>query len=225
MSLVKQPFAGDKKFGQSVLYPLEKRFLNWFIPKVPAWIGSYELTLMTFFWSMLVVVGSYLARNNTTWLWIVSLIIFLQYFTDLIDGALGRLRNTGLVKWGYYMDHLLDYLFLCSLLIGYSFFLAEAEKDMLFYILIVLAAFMINSFLSFAATNKFQITYKGIGPTELRFLFIAINSSLALFGTTGLGGALPVVLVVLIGGLAYVVFETQKQLFDDDMQAKKEKQS
>ncbi len=220
MSLVNEPFAGNKKYGQSVLYPLEKRFLAWFLPKIPAWIGSYELTLATVVWSILAVSFSYLARDQSTWLWGVSLVIFLQYFTDLIDGALGRFRNTGLIKWGYYMDHLLDYLFLCSLLAGYSFFLAEAEKDMLFYILIVLAAFMINSFLSFAATNKFQITYKGIGPTELRFVFIAINSSLALFGTTGLGGALPLVLVVLVGGLLYVVFQTQKQLFEDDMRTK-----
>lgn len=222
MNATSQNFAGDKKYGSSVLYPLEKRFLDWFIPKIPHSIGSYQLTLMTLVWSILVVVGSFLARNNATWLWMVSLIIFLQYFTDLIDGAVGRFRNTGLIKWGYYMDHLLDYLFLCSLLIGYSFFLAEAEKDMLFYILIVLAAFMINSFLSFAATNKFQITYKGIGPTELRFVFIGINSSLALFGTTGLGGALPFVLATLIAGLIYVVFQTQKQLFDQDMQAKED---
>ena len=32
------------------------------------------------------------------------------------------------------------------------------------------------SFLSFAATNEFQIAYYGIGPTEIRIGYIALNT-------------------------------------------------
>jgi hypothetical protein len=36
-----------------------------------------------------------------------------QWFTDCLDGALGRYRDTGIPKWGYYMDHFLDFVFMC----------------------------------------------------------------------------------------------------------------
>ena len=38
--------------------------------------------------------------------------IVLHYFTDHFDGKLGKYRDTGLRKWGFYMDHLFDYGFL-----------------------------------------------------------------------------------------------------------------
>jgi phosphatidylglycerophosphate synthase len=31
-------------------------------------------------------------------------VIVFQYITDLLDGEIGRKRNTGLIKWGFYMD-------------------------------------------------------------------------------------------------------------------------
>ena len=35
---------------------------------------------------------------------------------------------------------------------------------------------MAVSFLSFAATNQFQIAYYGIGPTEIRIGYVALNT-------------------------------------------------
>jgi hypothetical protein len=52
----------------------------------------------------------------------------MQYVTDHYDGKIGKYRNTGLVRWGYYMDHLLDYVFLCSIIIGYAFILPEKSR-------------------------------------------------------------------------------------------------
>ena len=138
-----------------------------------------------------------------------------------LDGAIGRHRNTGLIKWGYYMDHFLDYLFLCSILIGYSFLIAAPYKIMLFFILALFGAFMVNSFLSFAATNQFKIAYLGVGPTEIRVGFIIVNSFLA-YNSTFLAPALPYVLVGSLFGLFVTVFKTQQQLLKLDMQIKAE---
>ncbi|GAF88430.1 unnamed protein product, partial [marine sediment metagenome] len=177
-------FRGDRKEGQSLLHRPEDRLKAWLIPKVPRCVETYHLTVSTVAWSLLILVFSFLARYDMRWMWLTSLMIVMQYLTDLLDGAIGRERDTGLVKWGYYMDHFLDYLFLCSILIGYSLLLPDHFKYMLFFVLALFGAFMVNSFLSFAATNSFRISYLGIGPTEIRILFILINTLLIVFGKT-----------------------------------------
>ena len=113
-----QGFAGATKTSTSILSPLERRMVSTVLPKLPAWLETYHLTLLTPVWSALIIAFSSLAAGNIRWLWLVSLMVLLQYLTDHFDGKVGRYRNTGLVKWGFYMDHLLDYFFGCSVLAG-----------------------------------------------------------------------------------------------------------
>jgi phosphatidylglycerophosphate synthase len=214
-------FAGDKKFGASILHNAETRLKNWLVPMVPKGVETYHLTVTTVLWSVLIIVFSFFAKYNMHWLWLVSLMIFFQYITDLLDGEIGRRRNTGLIKWGFYMDHFLDYIFLFAILIGYSMILPAKFHYILFFILAMFGAFMVNSFLSFAATNEFKISYLGIGPTEIRGIFIGVNTLLILFGKTYLARALPWVLAGATFGLFVVVFKTQKMLWKIDMENKK----
>jgi len=214
-------FAGDKKVGMSFLGPLEKKLVQKCVPLIPKGIETYHLTLLTIPTSLFIILFSALANVNMNFLWLVSLMIFWQYITDLFDGALGRYRNTGLIKWGYYMDHFLDYIFLCSILIGYSILLPAEFQFLQFCLLGIFGAFMVNSFLSFAATNEFRISYLGIGPTEVRLAFILVNTFLILFGKTYMGITLPFILGLSLVGLAVTVYHTQKQIWDLDMKAKK----
>jgi phosphatidylglycerophosphate synthase len=214
-------FNGHKKEGKAIFNDLEKIIVNKFVSRVPKFIETYHLTYMTILWSLGVILFSFLAKWDVNWLWLVSLMIVFQYITDLFDGAVGRFRNTGLVKWGYYMDHFLDYLFLCSILIGYSFILPDRFKYILFFILALFGGFMVSTFLSFAATNQFRIAHLGVGPTEIRLIFIIINTLLILFGKTHMAMALPYVLVFSLLGLIVVVYQSQKQIWDLDMKIKK----
>lgn len=214
-------FAGDKKVGRNILYTPETKLKQWIVPRIPKRIQTYHLTMLTLLWSAGVLVFSYLAQTNMQWLWGASAMLVAQWLSDLLDGELGRYRKTGLIKWGYFMDHYLDYAFLCSILIGYSFFTPERFYLMYFFILALLIAFMVQSFLSFAASNAFRISYFGIGPTEMRLVFIAINTAFIFFGTTYLGFTLPAVLITAFIGLQIVVYRTQRELWRTDMQAKK----
>ncbi|HYE59820.1 MAG TPA: CDP-alcohol phosphatidyltransferase family protein [Candidatus Kapabacteria bacterium] len=215
-------FGGDKKVGQSLLGPLEKRLVTLMTPHVPQWLSTSTLTYSTILWSLLIILFSFLAQWDIRALWMVSFMIFLQWLTDSLDGAVGRYRNTGLIRWGYYMDHFLDYIFLCSILIGYSFILPDHFKYLLFFILAIFGAFMVNSYLSFAATNEFRISYLGIGPTEIRLVFITINTLLILFGTTHLAFALPYVLGFSLFGLCVVVARASSSIWKIDMDRKKD---
>jgi archaetidylinositol phosphate synthase len=213
-------FAGDVKVGWSLFGKLEKKAINYFVPKIPKSIEGYHLTLSSIIWCLFIIVFSYMAANyDIRWMWATSLMIFAQYITDSLDGSLGRFRDTGIPKWGYYMDHFLDYIFLCSILIGYSF-LFNDKFNTLFFILAIFGAFMVNSYLYFSVTNKFKIEYLGIGPTEIRFIFIVINALLIFFHKTYMIKLLPAVLLFSLAGLIYVVYRSQKEIWKIDMAAK-----
>jgi len=217
----KPKFEGDKKKEKSWIDNKAQKVVDFIVPYIPKYIETYHLTFSTILWSLFIIVFSFFAKDNINWLWLVSLMILFQYITDVLDGAVGRYRNTGLIKWGYYMDHFLDYIFLCSVLIGYSF-IVEKNIYSLFFILALFGAFMVNSYLDFAATNKFKIVYLNFGPTETRILFIVINTLFVIFGKTYLSAILPCILIFSLIGLCIAVYRTQREIWEIDMRDKRE---
>lgn len=210
-------FAGAGKFNNSFLSPLERKLAPIVIPRVPTWLQTYHLTMLTLVWSLLIVFFSFLAAKNIRWLWMVSLMIALQWVTDHYDGKVGKYRNTGLVRWGYYMDHLLDYFFLCSILIGYAFILPESSRFQLLLMLALFAAYDFSTFLAFAATEKLKISYLKFGPTEFRVALIIINALLINFGTKHMIGGLKWVNAGAVVGLCVMIYTTQKKIWRLDM--------
>ncbi len=220
MEKSKEQFGGAKKVGRSLLSNPENSFKNWAVPKIPDGIETYHLTLTTLLWSIANVILGFYAKDNFEILWYVSLMIVLQYLTDLFDGEVGRQRNTGLIKWGFYMDHFLDYIFLCSLVfVGYKISPAGLEI-WYFALVIILGGYMVNSFLSFGATNEFQIYYYGFGPTEMRVVFIVINTFIIFCGTNSFNILLPATVILCLIGLIINTYQIQKKLWHRDMQAK-----
>lgn len=216
-----ETFQGHLKVGVSTLHHWEQYFVKWGTPRIPSFLETYHLTAMTILWCLGVLAFGYLAKYNIHWLWGSSVMIIFQYLTDLFDGAVGRHRDTGLVRWGYYADHFLDYMFMCCILIGYTFFIPD-RYGIMFFILMVYGGFMVNAFVSFGALNEFRVSYFGIGPTEGRIGFIAANTLLAIFGKIFLSQFLPLVLAVVSAGLIVVVYYTQKRIWAIDMKEKRE---
>jgi len=216
----KQEFAGAGKTNTGLLVPLERRLARFVLPRIPRWLETYHLTLLTPMWSIGIVVFGYLASRDLTWLWMVNAMIVLHYFTDHFDGKLGKFRNTGLCKWGFYMDHLFDYVFLCSVLIGYSFLLPERAIFSMMLVLCVFSAFMFHTFLLLAATEEFKVSFSVFGPTELRVALIIINGLLVRYSARPLTGTLPYVAICGTVALALLAYRAQKRLWKSDMQAK-----
>ncbi len=213
-------FGGDKKIGTSLLSLPENRLKQWLIPKIPPWIETYHLTMTTLLWSLTNVMIAFAVKTNIKLLSLVSAMIILQYLTDLLDGELGRQRETGLIKWGFYMDHFLDFLFLCSL-VFVGFMSAPIGLGPWFFALfVVLSSFMVNAFLSFGATNEFTIYHYGIGPTEIRILFILTNTFITLVGTNCLTLLVPLAVIFCLAGLGIQTYLIQKKLWYHDMQTK-----
>jgi len=216
-----QQFAGATKTNTSFLTPLERRLAPRVLPKIPTWLETYHLTMLTVLWSSLILIFSYLAARDLRWLWMVSVMIFLQYVTDHYDGKIGKYRNTGLVRWGYYMDHLLDYFFLCSIIIGYAFILPERSRYQILLMLAIFAGYEMSTFLAFAATDRFKISYLKLGPTEFRLAIIIINALLVQYGTRRMVNGLKYVNIGAALVLALMIYRTHKVIWEMDMKQKK----
>jgi archaetidylinositol phosphate synthase len=215
--MTQEQFAGDKKLPMtSFLAKPERKLIDSWVPRFPRLVEGYHLTLMTILWSGGMILFGWLARKNIHWLFGSCAMLFLQWFSDSFDGSLGRYRDTGIPKWGYYMDHFLDYLFMCAILVGYSFIVNPRARHMLLLVMPVYGAFMVSSYLSFAATNEFKITYLRLGPTELRILLILLNIAIMILGIGFFEKSLPYALVFLFVGLCIVVFRTQKYIWKID---------
>jgi len=215
-----QQFAGATKTNTSFLTPLERRLAPRVLPRIPSWLQTYHLTMMTLIWSAGILLFSYFAAKDLRWLWVVSVMIFMQYVTDHYDGKIGKYRNTGLVRWGYYMDHLLDYVFLCSVIIGYAFILPEKSRYQILIMLAIFAGYQVSTFLGFAATDRLKISFLKLGPTEFRLALIVINALLVAYGTRKMVNSLKYVNIGAAAVLAVVVYRTHKTVWEMDMSEK-----
>jgi hypothetical protein len=81
----------------------------------------------------------------------------------------------------------------------------------------LVVGFMMNSYISFAATTEFKISFLGMGPTEGRLLFILFNTYLIYFGVDGVQRYLVWAIPVLLAGLVVVVYRTGKYIWGVDM--------
>jgi phosphatidylglycerophosphate synthase len=215
-----QQFAGASKTNTSFLTPFERRLAVRVLPRIPSWLETYHLTMLTLLWSGLILLFSWLAASDLRWLWGVSVMVAAQYVTDHYDGKIGKYRGTGLVRWGYYMDHLLDYFFLCSVIIGYAFILPERSRYQILITLAIFAGFEVSTFLAFAATDRFKISYLKLGPTEFRVAVIVINALLVQYGTRQMVNGLKYVNIGAAIGLALMIYRTHKTVWQLDMEQK-----
>ena len=215
-----QQFAGATKTNNSFLTPFERRLATRVLPRIPSWLETYHLTMLTLLWSSLILLFSYLAARDLRWLWGVSVMVALQYVTDHYDGKIGKYRGTGLVRWGYYMDHLLDYVFLCSVIIGYAFILPERSRYQILFMLAIFAGYEVSTFLAFAATDRLKISYLKLGPTEFRLALIVINALLVQYGTRNMINGLKYVNIGAAIGLALMIYRTHQVIWALDMEHK-----
>ncbi len=203
----------DRKQSDSLLSAWEHSVVTRLVPWIPGWLQSHHLTMLTLAWSGIVVLAGIRARAASGWLAVMSGAIALQYVTDALDGKIGKLRDSGLVKWGYYMDHLLDYVFLSAILIAYTMLLPARFQYLMVPVMAISGAFMVSSFLARAVTGTLTISYLRVGPFEMRLVFIGINTWLATFGKGYMVAAIPYVIGLALVVLTMLVADTQRRLW------------
>ncbi len=162
-----------KRINTSILSNVERKFINWMLPKFPNWITPDILTLTAFLSGILILTSYYLSNYGKYFLFIASFFIIVHWFADSHDGGLARFRKTPRPNYGYYIDHVLDmatvfFIFLGLLLYGLDFkavFLLFSAFTILSY----------HSILCYQTKGHLQLSFGKISPTEARIFIILIN--------------------------------------------------
>jgi archaetidylinositol phosphate synthase len=150
---------------------------------MPSWINSDHLTLLGFVAMFLAGVSYLIARWDRAGLILATTCLALNWFGDSLDGALARVRDSQRLRYGFYVDHVIDSfgaVFLMSGLgvSGYIDWRITAS---------MLVAFLLLSIESYLATYTrgiFRLSFAKFGPTEIRILLALGNVVLWFCGFT-----------------------------------------
>jgi archaetidylinositol phosphate synthase len=166
--------ATQQRTNTGWLEPLERPALATLASKMPAWVTPDTLTGIGFAGSLVTFGGYALASQNPKWLWVASAGLLVNWFGDSLDGTLARYRKIERPRYGYFLDNAIDLVmqFLLAAGIALSGYI---RSDLSF---VALSIFLMMSVLSLLRANTsgvFQLSYGGIGPTEMRAMFIILN--------------------------------------------------
>jgi len=139
--------------------------------------------------------------------------IVFQWLTDHLDGKLGKFRDTGLERWGFYVDHVFDAFFISAIFIGYAWLLPDYALRDLLWLFAAASGLLVHTVLAFATTNVFRISYLRIGPTEMRLGIVLLNVFLIRHGFEAMANYLRPAAAITSAALALRVYATQRDLW------------
>lgn len=135
----------DKKAKRShpdnVIQPIIVSMRKHVVPILPDYVTTYNLTLVSILWCAIILYAGYKGKNDIRWLYVVVGMMCLHFITDNLDGAVGRHRNTGAIKWGFLMDHSMDLLLVHSVFISLVNTLPEYSTEVFAMYALVVQSF------------------------------------------------------------------------------------
>lgn len=175
-----------ERIQQNLLARSERRLLNWICARLPGWVTPDLLTGIGMIGAFMVF-GGYLASNmGDEWLWLAIAGYAVQWFGDSTDGSLARFRKIERPRYGYFLDHSCDGLATTLVVVG----IGLSPYVTLEWALVALAGYLllsIHAFLSVRVLGELKLSYMNAGPTELRFLLIALTLAMMWFPPVGPG--------------------------------------
>jgi len=175
-------FTEAQRNSTGLLTAVERRVLIWLANHMPAHVNSDHLTALGL--ASMVLVGACFAVSSRFPLALFGVVLFLalNWFGDSLDGTVARVRGHQRPRYGFYVDHILDTfgaLFVLGGLAisGHMTPLVAAGFLIAYYIV------SIEVYLATYCVGKFQMSFWGWGPTELRIL-LAIGTLVLLVKPT-----------------------------------------
>lgn len=171
----------QKRINRSVLSHVERRAIDWILPRLSESWTPDRLTALGTFGAMLTMVGYAATNLSPQFLWLANAGLLLHWFGDSLDGNVARYRRIERPRYGYFLDQTIDVLgnFMICLGLGLTPWI-----DMRVALLALTGYHMVSIyvFVRAAITNDFHVTVAYFGPTELRALLCLTNISILTFG-------------------------------------------
>jgi archaetidylinositol phosphate synthase len=154
---------------------LELPALRWLAISMPRWVTPDMLTGVGFLGGVVAAAGYALSAANPAMLWLASAGIALNWFGDSVDGTLARVRGIERPGYGFFIDNTTDILEYAVFAVGFGLS-GYVCWELVLGTLAVFYAMMLFELIKARVTNVFQIAIAGVGLTEVRLGFIAVNA-------------------------------------------------
>jgi archaetidylinositol phosphate synthase len=167
-------FKEARREVQGVTASAERRAIRFLCERLPAWVQSDHLTALGLLATVGVGAAYALAARAPGWLYVVNLLLVVNWFGDSLDGSLARFRRRERPRYGFYIDHIVDAVGAVMVIggLGLSGLMSPAAAAVL---LIAYYLMAIHVYLATYTAGTFKISYGPIGGTELRILLAAAN--------------------------------------------------
>ena len=181
-------FIEAQRNSTGLLTAVERRALLWLAHRMPARVNSDHLTALGLVSMLLVGVCFAVSREMPAALWGVVVFLSLNWFGDSLDGTVARVRRHQRPRYGFYVDHILD-TFGALFVVGGLAFSGHMTPIVAAAFLIAYYVLSIEVYLATYCVGRFQMSFWGWGPTELRILLaigaltLLVKPVVSLFGT------------------------------------------
>lgn len=162
------------RIQQSLITKAEKKTLLWLADRTPKRVNSDHLTILGAAGMLLAGVSYAWTRYSQYGLLLSCVFLAVNWLGDSLDGTLARYRKCQRPRYGFYVDHVIDCFGVTVLLGGMA---VSSIMQPLIAIWLLVAYLLLSSeiFLATYALGRFEMSYLGLGPTELRILLCIGN--------------------------------------------------
>jgi phosphatidylglycerophosphate synthase len=206
-------FFEAQRNSKGLLTGIERRVLIWIAERLPARINSDHLTSLGLVSMFGVGVCFAVWREVPAALAGVVLCLMLNWFGDSLDGTVARVRGHQRPRYGFYVDHILD-TFGVLFVIGGLALSGDMTPIVAAAFLIAYYILSIEIYLATYCVGRFQMSFWGLGPTELRIL-LAIGAlmlaakpvvtvfgvQMPLFDAGGIVGAMGLLITAVVSAI------------------------
>jgi archaetidylinositol phosphate synthase len=206
-------FVEAHRHSTGLLTAVERRVLLWLAHRLPSRVNSDHLTALGLLSMLFVGVCFAMSPEAPAALWGVVIFLGLNWFGDSLDGTLARVRGHQRPRFGFYVDHILD-TFGALFVLGGLAISGHMTPIVAASFLIAYYVLSIEIYLATYCAGRFQMSFWGWGPTELRIL-LAIGAlmllvkpivtifgvPMRLFDVGGIVGAVGLVVTAIISAI------------------------
>jgi phosphatidylglycerophosphate synthase len=206
-------FCEAQRNSKGLLTGVERRVLIWMAHRLPQPVNSDHLTALGLVSMFGVGVCFAVWRHIPAALWGVVICLVLNWFGDSLDGTLARVRGRQRPRYGFYVDHILD-TFGVLFVIGGLALSGDMTPMVAAAFLIAYYILSIEIYLATYCVGRFQMSFWGFGPTELRILLaigalmLAVKPVVTIFGVQmrlfdvgGIAGAIGLLMTTIVSAI------------------------